>query len=222
MPASASPVSTLFSSDLTSSSSDTGLTFTPCLSRAWRPYLPAGTDGSSSTTLRSERARSESPLTPFGLPGDTTISRRILSKAVGVSTRLAATNFCMLVWSAVATTSAGAPDWICATSCWEPAKLYVTIRPGLAATRWFLSSVKASVSEAAANTVTDPDSFGESVEPAAGGGVGAPQAASKRDRPNAARVKPVGVSKVTSSYGGLGSSTVTLVVLTAGSPQPPR
>src|ERR1700736_474890 len=95
------------------------------------------------------------------------------------------------------------------------------VRPGLAAARWFLSSVKASVREAAANTVIDPDSFGESVAAADAGDVEPPQAPSKRDRPTAARANRMAVSKVTPSYGGLGSSTVTLVALTAATTETP-
>src|ERR1700737_1929942 len=89
------------------------------------------------------------------------------------------------------------------------------VRPGLAAARWFLSSVKASVREAAANTVIDPDTFGEGVGAADAGDVEPPQAASKKDRPTAPGANRVTVSNVASSYGELGSSTVTLVALTA-------
>src|ERR1700682_4878323 len=95
------------------------------------------------------------------------------------------------------------------------------VRPGLAAARWFLSSVKASVSEAAANTVTEPDSFGKGGATANTGDVEPPQAASKRDRPTAARANRMAVSKVTLSYGGLGSSTVTLVAFTAATTETP-
>ena len=71
MPASASPSETLVTTPLTETSSETGFTVTPALARASWAYLPAGTSGAASTTLRSLRARSASPVMCLGLPGST-------------------------------------------------------------------------------------------------------------------------------------------------------
>ena len=92
----------------------------------------------------------------MGLPGATAISRRLCAKVTGVSTSPAVTSFCMVDWSAVAITSAGAPLMMLVTSCWEPAKENVAVKPGLAASSLALASVKASVSDAAASTVSEP------------------------------------------------------------------
>jgi hypothetical protein len=56
--------------------------------------------------------------------------------------------------------------------------------------------VNASVSDAAANTVTEPESFDEGVATADPGEVEPPQAASTKDRPSAAGVIGARVSKV--------------------------
>ena len=60
----------------------------------------------------------------------------------------------MLFVSAVASTSAGAPCRSCVTRSLLPAKLKVTVTPGCAAVKWPPSCVKASVSDAAAKTLS--------------------------------------------------------------------
>ena len=62
----------------------------------------------------------------------------------------------MLAVSAEANTSAGAPSVICVTSADDASKLNVVVASGLAAVNALPISVKASVSEAAANTVISP------------------------------------------------------------------
>ena len=62
--------------------------------------------------------------------------------------------------SAVAITSAGAPCWICVTNAPDPAKLYVRFKPGFATFNVVCRSLNDSVNDAAANTVTEPVSFG--------------------------------------------------------------
>src|SRR5919204_2721096 len=155
MPASASPSDTLVTTALTLSSCDTGLTVTPALPRISAAYLPAGTSGAARTTFRSGLARSSRLLTPFGLPCSTTIWSRLLAKFLGVPTR--SLTLSMLVVSAEAYTSAGAPCWIWVARAWLPAKLKVTLVPPLAAVKSPPSLVNAAVSEAAANTFSSPD-----------------------------------------------------------------
>src|SRR5579859_4134217 len=68
-----------------------------------------------------------------------------------MSPPLMATSICLVL--AEAKTSAGAPWVICVASWSEPAKLKLTVAPLLAALNLVAISLKASVSEAAANTV---------------------------------------------------------------------
>src|SRR4249919_350274 len=62
---------------------------------------------------------------------------------------------------AEAKTSAGAPDVICIASAELAAKLNVTFTPGLSVSNCRPSVVNDSVSDAAANTVIDPDNDAE-------------------------------------------------------------
>src|SRR4029453_9667851 len=62
---------------------------------------------------------------------------------------------------AEAKTSAGAADVICIASAELAAKLNVTFTPGLAVSNCWPSVVNDSVSDAAANTVIDPDNDGD-------------------------------------------------------------
>src|SRR4249919_3100717 len=62
---------------------------------------------------------------------------------------------------AEAKTSAGAPDVICIASAELAAKLNVIFTPGLAVSNCWPSVVNDSVSDAAANTVIDPDNDAE-------------------------------------------------------------
>src|ERR1700730_18475663 len=92
----------------------------------------------------------------LGLPAATATSSLFLAKVTGVSTRPASTNFCMFLVSADANTSAGAPWVIWVTRALEPAKLYVNVRPELAAVSLVLAALNAPVNDAAANTLTAP------------------------------------------------------------------
>src|SRR5215207_9036547 len=174
IPASASPRETLVTTALTLSSCDTGVTPTPAWSRTCLAYLPAGTSSAARTTLRSGLARSARALTPLGLPFSTTMASRLLAKFWEVATR--SLTLSMLVMSAEANTSAGAPCWIWVARAWLPAKLKVTLSPPLAAAYWRPSSVKASVRDAAANTVSSDGA----VAPESASGSSPPQAASSR------------------------------------------
>ena len=73
MPASASPAATLPSDRLHVELERHRRTVTPALSSAWRAYLPAGTEGSASTTFRPGRARSARPLIRLRVPWPTAI-----------------------------------------------------------------------------------------------------------------------------------------------------
>ena len=66
---------------LTETSSETGSTVTPALARTSSAYLPAGTSGAASTTLRSLRARSASPVMCSGLPGATAMMSLLAANA---------------------------------------------------------------------------------------------------------------------------------------------
>src|SRR5829696_8375734 len=175
IPASASPRDTLVTTALTLSSSDTGVTATPALSRACLAYLPAGTSSAARTTLRSVSARSARPLTPLGLPCSTTMASRLLAKFWGVATR--SLTLSMLARSAEANTSAGAPCRIWVARAWLPAKLKVTLSPPLAAAYCRPSSVKAPVSDAAANTLSSDGAVAAELPPES---PSPPQAASRR------------------------------------------
>ena len=63
----------------------------------------------------------------------------------------------MFFGAAEANTSAGAPWLICWASAELPAKLNITFTPGCAASKSLPSWVNVPVSDAAANTVTVPD-----------------------------------------------------------------
>src|ERR671912_1845123 len=172
-PASASPRETLVTTALTLSSWDTGWTGTLAWSRTCLAYLPAGTSSAARTTFRSLEARSPRVLTPLGLPFSTTMASRLLAKGWGVPTR--SLTLPMLAVSAEANRSAGAACWIWVARAWLPAKLKATLMPLAAVNRW-PSSVKAAVSDAAANTVSSPGAAEEPPE----GSSSPPQPASTR------------------------------------------
>src|SRR5690349_11989481 len=69
------------------------------------------------------------------------------------------TSFCMLAPSADAKASAGAPPWICWASVPDEPKLNVIVVPGFAFWKSVPILVKASVSDAAADTVIVPLTF---------------------------------------------------------------
>jgi hypothetical protein len=110
------------------------------------------------TTISSGLARSSTPSIPSGLPVSTTISNELVANVTGSpALRSAATSLPMLFWSAEANTSTGAPSLIWAARSDEAAKLNVTSESGWAVVKASPMAVKASVSEAAANTVMSPD-----------------------------------------------------------------
>src|SRR4030095_6194744 len=87
-----------------------------------------------------------------------------LAKFCGVPTR--SLTLSMLVVSAEANTSAGAPCWIWVARAWLPAKLKGTLVPPLALVYCWPSWLKAAVSDAAANTLissADPEEPPEDV-----------------------------------------------------------
>src|SRR4029077_15745811 len=69
MPASASPMLTLFSTARTSTSWLTGVAVTPALVKASSAYLPAGTVGAARTRTTSGRGRAARPGIFLGFPG---------------------------------------------------------------------------------------------------------------------------------------------------------
>ena len=90
-----------------------------------------------------------------GLPGATAMTSLLPAKACGAATRSPAAS--MFFVSAVASTSAGAPCRNCVTRSLLPAKLKVTFTSGWAAVKSPPSWVKASLSDAAAKTLSSRD-----------------------------------------------------------------
>src|SRR5690348_17434486 len=196
-PASASPLLTLPSVDLTSASSLTGLNVTPIAFSIFSAAAPHGTWGAQTTTLRSGLARSANDAMPLGLPGAVAICRTFVAKIVGLTAaRPASVTVFMVASLAAAKTSAGAPLTICWARSDDPAKLSFTSTPGWSASKCFSRLPKASVSDAAASTVTVPDSVAaDGAADNAADGAGAagwappPQPASSRARPATGRAR---------------------------------
>src|SRR5206468_1304869 len=87
----------------------------------------------------------------------TAITNWFRTNVVGVPSPLpASVTVFMLAGAAEANTSAGAPWLICVARAELPAKLNLTVEPGLAASKSLPIRVNDSVSDAAANTVTVP------------------------------------------------------------------
>src|SRR6478672_8671095 len=106
-------------------------------------------------------ARSAKEVMFLGLPGAVTIVRVLLAKLTGSpATNPASTAFVMLLVSAEANTSAGAPAVSWVTRSEEPAKLNVTVEPGFPFWKIVPISVKVAFSDAAANTVNVPSAAG--------------------------------------------------------------
>jgi len=119
------------------------------------------------------------------------ISARLVANTTGSIALLpASVSFAMLLRSADANTSAGAPSPIWVTSSDEAAKLKVTRAPGCSTTNASPISVNAAVNEVAANTVTSPDTDG----PAAGTSVASEPESSE---PHEAPRKPNRATAVT-------------------------
>ena len=96
---------------------------------------------------------------PLGFFGGTAICSVLEANRVGSpATSLSLVALSMFLVSAEAKMSAGAPccNWV--TRSDDPAKLKVTLTPGWAVSNCLPSSVKVFFSEAAANTVSVPDS----------------------------------------------------------------
>src|SRR5262245_53494330 len=83
------------------------------------------------------------------------------AKTLGSEAAPAVTTWSMFFVLAEANTSAGAPEVIWVARAELAAKLNVTLVPGWAASNCLPSSVKDSVSDAAANTVMSPESDGD-------------------------------------------------------------
>ena len=108
-------------------------------------------------TVRSGLARSATPVMPFGLPGWTMISSRLVAKIVGSPAVLAASvTFFMLFWSADAKTSAGPPSLTVVARSLDPANTKFALASGLAAVNAAPRSLKAAVSDVAASTWISP------------------------------------------------------------------
>src|SRR5688500_15701172 len=154
MPASASPLVTLVTTPLTLVSSDFGWALTAALDSASRPYLPHGTSGAHSTKLTL--VKSARLLIFLGFPSATMIASLLRANTLGPVALPASVTFFMLAWSAEANRSAGAALLAWAASAEEESKLKVTLLPGCLASKAVPSSLKDSLSEAAASTVRFP------------------------------------------------------------------
>src|SRR5918996_745189 len=197
MPASRSPDATLVSRLRTSAwLVSTAGDATPALASASRPKSPQGTPSAHSPTRRSSSPKSDRPLTPAGLPVGTTISSRLRANVAGsASGGSASTTWVMLATLAEANTSAGAPARICSRSDDEPAKLSSTLTPGYSSSSRSASSPKASVSDAAANTVIDPSGSAAPPAPVSSAvtpPAPSPQAAATNARPAPSADRPAG------------------------------
>ena len=147
--------------DFTSGSRVTGLTVILAFLNTFAAVTPHGTCGWHNATLTDDLARSSTDVTPAGLAGGTATSITLLANVTGLDASPAVTTCCMFVGLAEANTSAGAPLTIWVARAELAPKLNVTFTPGWAASNCFPSWVKVPCSEAAANTVIDPDSDGE-------------------------------------------------------------
>src|SRR6476661_1752626 len=126
--------------------------------------VPHGTAAWQRATFTRLLARSPTPVTLAGLLGGTAISMTFLAKSCGVVASPASVTCVMFFLLADANTSAGAPWVICSASPELGPKLKVTLVPGCAASKLLPSSVNASVSDAAANTVIGPVMLADEVD----------------------------------------------------------
>src|SRR5262245_15108624 len=156
MPASTLPVSTWVSTDFTSGCRVTGLTVIPAFVNTCAATFPQGTWGWHTATLTDFFARSVTDVTFAGFSGGTATSIVFLAKFCGLDASPAETTSCMFVGDAEANTSAGAPLVIWVARPELGPKLNFTVSPLCAAWNCCPSLVKASVSDAAANTVIVP------------------------------------------------------------------
>src|SRR6478735_3227412 len=116
---------------------------TPVLVSTGAAAAPHGTCGAQTTTSTPSFARSANEVMPAGFPGGVTMVRILLAKFTGVpATRFAVLALFMLLVSAEAKTSAGAPAVSWVTRSDEPAKLKVTVDPGFSAWKIVPISVK--------------------------------------------------------------------------------
>src|SRR5215472_15736291 len=156
MPASTLLVSTWVSTDFTSGCSVTGFTVIPAFLNTSAATSPHGTCGWHSATLTDFFARSFTDVTFAGLLGGTATSMMFLAKFCGFDASPAETTSCIVLVDAEAKTSAGAPLVIWASRPELGPKLNFTVSPLCAASNCCPILVKASVSEAAPNTVIVP------------------------------------------------------------------
>ena len=144
---------------MTSRSRVSGHGVRPAAAKTFSAADPHGTSGAQRATVRSGSVRSCSPVTSAGLPAGTTSCSRLRTNTVGSpAARSASTTVAIVVGLAAANTSAGAPDDDLLGEPRAPPKLNVTVTSGCSAMKVSPSSVKVSVSDAAASTTRSPDS----------------------------------------------------------------
>ena len=142
------------STSVTEDSSLTGDSWTSAAFSTFSVAAPHGTCGAHTTTWVPGRVRSAKAVMPLGFPGGVTIVSVFVAKLTGDPvTALTSEALVMLLGSAEANTSAGAPWVSCVARSEDPAKLKTTVVPGWSASNLLPSSVNAFCSEAAANTV---------------------------------------------------------------------
>ena len=158
MPASASPAVTFVTTPFTFCSRLTGVTVTPAVSKICWAYLPHGTSGAQTTTLRSDFARSATPVMPAGLP----VAHDDREQVRGEDHRLGAVQARLGELVHVGRIGrrehvGGRALEICCTSADEASKLNVTFASGLARRERGADVVEGAVSDAAAKTVMSPE-----------------------------------------------------------------
>ena len=120
-------------------------------SRAW-PTAPHGAVGTHITYFTDDLSRSENDRTFAGLSAGVASTMTLVAKILGVE---AWADFALsiVVVSAVASTSAGAPCVACWASVAEESNANLTVTPSCSCSNSFPSSVKVPVSDDAASTV---------------------------------------------------------------------
>ena len=143
----------MVSTDFTSTSSVAGLTVSPALREHLGGDLAAGHLRLAERDLDARLGQVvERRSILAGLSGGTAISMLLVAKSSGSFASPACTTVSMLLGLAEANTSAGAPLPICSARPELGPKLNSTVVPGWSSSNCLPSSVKDSVSEAAAKT----------------------------------------------------------------------
>ena len=150
---------------MTWDSSLTGFNRVPAASCTFCVADPHGTCGAHTTTARPACARSWKEVILFGLPGATTMVSVLEAKVTaGPASRPDCSTLLMVLPSAAANTSAGAPWVNCVARSAEPAKENSTSVPGLSVLNCAPMSENAVFSDAAAKTVSFPPPVGVAAE----------------------------------------------------------